>query len=44
MGLPNKSAFYDFTPVRISTDRGDFHFRGPLDCLISVNVRSPERP
>lgn len=30
MGLSNKSAFYDFTPVRISTDRGDFHFRGPI--------------
>lgn len=28
MGLSNKSEFYDFTPVRTGSDRGDFQFRG----------------
>lgn len=27
-GLSNKSYSYDFTPVRICSDRGDFQFRG----------------
>ena len=27
-GLSNKSYSYDFTPVRVCSDRGDFQFRG----------------
>ena len=44
-GLSNKSEFYDFTPVRTSSGRGDFHFRGLVrQPLLSRWMRSEPIP